>query len=145
MKFNLLSLGLIGGAAYYIFNKSKRTVENAVESYTVTPIGARLDTTYIFSPKLFIKMEVNNPSNLQVNLTGLSGQVIFDGKQIATINNSQIIAIKANAVTQFEVNCSINSIQTILSIVNFKTLQLDVLGTVEINGIDIDFEKTLKI
>jgi hypothetical protein len=142
---NILPIALIGGAAYYLFTKSKKTVKQAVASYTVTPIGARLDTTYVFSPKLFIKMEVNNPSNLAVNVTGISGTINFSGKQIATLNNSQKIPIKANAVTQFDVQCSIDSLQTVLSIINLKTLTLNINGTVEINGIDIDFKKTLII
>ena len=109
-------LGVAAVGALYYFSRLKRasdTIKVFLSSISIgKPSGLSL-------PTLVMKFTVQNPTNVPVNLLGITGDVYANGKFLANVTNLNKVVIQPNAETIYpvEVKASIfDAATTVLSL-----------------------------
>lgn len=142
----ILGFLIVGGVVYYIYNNTKKNATELGESLTFLPNDISIDTTHILNPKIYVKFEINNPTNQPFGITKVYGTVKNLDTTIATINNNELVKVAANGISYLNIQLNVNVLNLIEDI-GFGYLS----NTFVINGyamsglIKIPFNKVLTI
>ena len=143
---HLLSLIFLGGIGYYIYSKSKVSVDELVQSMTFTPNDISVNTDNLTDPKIIVNFAVNNPTNQPFVLTKIYGTINSGDYQLATINNNTNITIAANQVSNLPIRLNVDTLNVVKDIIagNIgKTFEID--GYAMAGLVKIPFSEVLNI
>jgi LEA14-like dessication related protein len=110
------------------------------------PNDISIDTTHLLNPKMFVKFEINNPTNQPFNITKIYGTVNNGRTQIATINNNDLVTVAANGISSLNVQLNVDVVNLIEDVVNGNLTKEFIIDGYAMSGlVKIPFNKVLTI
>lgn len=140
-------VAIIGGYLIYHFYETKKAIDNL----QIRLAGVSLDTknTGLLDTVIHVVLSIYNPAPVALAFDQFIGSVLYQGKQVAAFNvglGQQKQVILANSVSQVPMDAAILNINT-LSILpalianGFKNSDLQIVGTIIINGISVPYSQ----
>ncbi len=142
----LLLGGVIIGAAIYIYNKQKQSLSELSQSLTVNPSNISVDASDLFSPKLVLTLELNNPTPTAFSITKIFATITNNGQQIATINNNVTIDLSAQQISKVPVQINLNTVSILTQVAQGNLSDsVTISGYVQAGLIQVPFTKILTL
>ena len=146
MNFKTIAIAIALFAGYKFLNQKKDELTEFKESVIVTLQDVSVDWSNILAPKLYLQLQVDNPSQGAATLNDVFATIKHPstGKTFGTINQHADIPIEPMGTATINVPITINAMNLVLDAMqgNLEP-EIDIVGYAKANGIKVDFEKQL--